>query len=334
MLEGKGEKNQLLNYGVKISRAPSRRVFIALSVGCVCGAIVLVMMSARIQVPQRIFAETIRTSDLRQFSNQMKLSDLQMHAHMRGLSTQGTKHELIQRLEEHMAAVGEDNDQAAVAAWLANHSSTASSVGVMRLPRQPKCRGKNAKAIESKLWGESWGWPENNAAPEPDSSHGRKKELFDRAYAGQAGKVKSLLMAGAQPDGYRDIMDFTALMYASENGYKEVVRLLLDKGAALDLQNQWGSSALMYASEQGHDEIVQMLLDRCKSRRFCYGKNKGGDPPVVSSNFLFDGVWKWRSCLYVCIRGGVCMYVCIYVRRYVCMYIFVYHVCVLIALLL
>ena len=87
----------------------------------------------------------VDTSTLRLFTNQMKLSDLQMHAQIRGLSTQGTKHELSQRLEEYMTQEDNDNDllQAAARAnrlvlvldhrLLIPHAATESEIELLRL---------------------------------------------------------------------------------------------------------------------------------------------------------------------------------------------------------
>jgi ankyrin repeat protein len=50
-------------------------------------------------------------------------------------------------------------------------------------------------------------------------------------------------------------------MKASENGQIEVVKLLLDKGAKLDGQNNEGWTALIIASAQGNTEVVKLLLE-------------------------------------------------------------------------
>jgi uncharacterized protein len=63
--------------------------------------------------------------------------------------------------------------------------------------------------------------------------------------------------------------DLTLLMWAA--GYADdvpiddgvaLVGLLLDKGAALDAQDDRGRTALMTASELGHGEVVDLLLRR------------------------------------------------------------------------
>ena len=50
-------------------------------------------------------------------------------------------------------------------------------------------------------------------------------------------------------------------MSASQNGHKEIVELLIEKGAEVDLIDQKGRTALTYASLRESQEIVQLLLD-------------------------------------------------------------------------
>jgi len=54
----------------------------------------------------------------------------------------------------------------------------------------------------------------------------------------------------------------TALMYASEKGYTDIVRLLIDNNAYVDAKDGGGMTALMYASREGHVDIVRLLLDK------------------------------------------------------------------------
>ena len=53
----------------------------------------------------------------------------------------------------------------------------------------------------------------------------------------------------------------TALMHASRNGYKDIVELLLNKGASPHILSAWGSSsALREAVKGNHKEIIKLLL--------------------------------------------------------------------------
>jgi len=54
----------------------------------------------------------------------------------------------------------------------------------------------------------------------------------------------------------------TPLSYACEGGYKGIVRLLLDSGAAIDCTDARGRTPLCYAAKRGHEELVKLLLKR------------------------------------------------------------------------
>jgi ankyrin repeat protein len=54
----------------------------------------------------------------------------------------------------------------------------------------------------------------------------------------------------------------TPLSSAAEEGHIEVVRLLLDQGAAINEQEDYGSTAVLCASQQGHTPVVELLLER------------------------------------------------------------------------
>lgn len=49
-------------------------------------------------------------------------------------------------------------------------------------------------------------------------------------------------------------------MLAVSHGRTDMTRLLLDAGAAVNIQDEDGSSALMCAAEHGHADIVKLLL--------------------------------------------------------------------------
>jgi ankyrin repeat protein len=53
------------------------------------------------------------------------------------------------------------------------------------------------------------------------------------------------------------------LIIASDNGHKDIVELLLDKGIDINQKSEyWKRNALHVASEKGHSEIVELLIDR------------------------------------------------------------------------
>ncbi len=72
---------------------------------------------------------------------------------------------------------------------------------------------------------------------------------------------KILIDKGANLD-LRDYEDETALLIASQRGRTEIVKLLLSKGAKLDLKDKEGETALMKASEKGHKDVCKILIDK------------------------------------------------------------------------
>ena len=74
--------------------------------------------------------------------------------------------------------------------------------------------------------------------------------------------AKWLLERGAEV-GLRDCVNGkSALMIASECGQCEVVKLLLDAGAQVDLQDKVGRTAIVLASKHGHGKVEMLLLER------------------------------------------------------------------------
>lgn len=47
----------------------------------------------------------------------------------------------------------------------------------------------------------------------------------------------------------------------SEQDYTEIVRLLLNRGADINAQDEWGRTALMIAADGGYADTVKLLLD-------------------------------------------------------------------------
>ncbi|KAK6080312.1 hypothetical protein SCUP234_05253 [Seiridium cupressi] len=73
--------------------------------------------------------------------------------------------------------------------------------------------------------------------------------------------VELLLEKGAdvniQGGGYG-----TALQAAASGGHKEIVELLLEKGAGVNIQGEYYGTALQAAASKGHKEIVELLLEK------------------------------------------------------------------------
>ena len=86
--------------------------------------------------------------------------------------------------------------------------------------------------------------------------------LIDQASKGDLKAVRDLIDTGVNVD-VQDKQGRSALMLSSKNGYLEIVKILVNVGAALNLQGNemsyGGNTALMYACRNGHLEIVKTL---------------------------------------------------------------------------
>ena len=77
--------------------------------------------------------------------------------------------------------------------------------------------------------------------------------------------VRALLGAGADPNAVSMIIDsghevlWTALHAASADGHSEVVRALLEAGAAVDALTNAGETPLQLARSRGHHGCVTVL---------------------------------------------------------------------------
>ncbi len=71
--------------------------------------------------------------------------------------------------------------------------------------------------------------------------------------------VKCLLAAGADKDKAASYEDHTPFMSAVMRDNVETVQLLLDAGADKDKTDLDGRTALSYATSKGYEEIVQLL---------------------------------------------------------------------------
>jgi ankyrin repeat protein len=97
------------------------------------------------------------------------------------------------------------------------------------------------------------------------------------ALIGAAGKnqlacTRLLLTRGADPNR-RDPGGWTALIHATYFGASDdVLNLLIDKGANVNVQNDRGVTALYLAAASGHENQVRLLL------------NRGADPRIATKS--------------------------------------------------
>lgn len=105
--------------------------------------------------------------------------------------------------------------------------------------------------------------PQTAAAPAEDIAPEDRQAFFvHHARNGECDKVAADLDAGAQIDGF-DKVDQTALIAALNHGHIACARVLLDRGANVNLADPAGWTPLIHAVYFGADDrLIMLLLDR------------------------------------------------------------------------
>ena len=90
--------------------------------------------------------------------------------------------------------------------------------------------------------------------------------LIVAAYEGHIEVVELLFNRGIDPNYQNDYGDIPLIYAATGHGQSDervdIIKLLLDHGALLNLRDSYGVDALMAAAFNGHIEIVELLLNR------------------------------------------------------------------------
>lgn len=85
--------------------------------------------------------------------------------------------------------------------------------------------------------------------------------LLIASYYGHTDIVKLLLEREADVN-VKNTDGVSALRMASQEGHTDIVKLLLERGADVNIKSTNGVTALMKASQNGHTDIVKLLLER------------------------------------------------------------------------
>jgi hypothetical protein len=97
----------------------------------------------------------------------------------------------------------------------------------------------------------------------------------------------------------------TALMHATENGHLPIAELLLNRGCAIDIQEEYGRTALIWAAAYGRTDVARVLLVRGadltligqhkNSRRDTLGHANASGHTAIVELIEKEKVWRRRK---------------------------------------
>jgi len=125
------------------------------------------------------------------------------------------------------------------------------------------------------------------------------KLLYQAAADGDIEQVKNLIAQGADvnaSEGHEKWTPWTPLLAAAGRGHAQVVKLLLENGAKVDVGDSMGFTPLHHAIFNEDEETLRMLISGGAdvNKR----PNKGDDPP------LFYAVWQFHAVVKTLIDAG------------------------------
>ncbi len=120
------------------------------------------------------------------------------------------------------------------------------------------------------------------------------EKLLKASQLGDVIKVENLLACGVSPNSkafwQQELPDNNSVMEliatpihaASWNGHAEVVKLLIEAGANVNLLNEWGFSPLMTAAEMGNARVASLLIDAGAKVNFVAECHDCGDETALT----------------------------------------------------
>ncbi|HEX5707005.1 MAG TPA: ankyrin repeat domain-containing protein [Pyrinomonadaceae bacterium] len=100
------------------------------------------------------------------------------------------------------------------------------------------------------------------ALAQQDAKQQLHDQLWEAARVGDVAAARAALDRGAEVDA-KFRYGQTALFKAAERGHTEVVKLLLERGAAVNLRDTfYGATPISWALQKGHVGVVRALLEK------------------------------------------------------------------------
>src|SRR5213592_4849389 len=125
---------------------------------------------------------------------------------------------------------------------------------------------------------------------EPKPNTPQEIAFLDACKQGDIGSAQRLLGGGVSVncrDARGEPWDMTGLMHAAERGHAELVKLLLEAGAKVDLKNKscpgedGAFTALHYAALNGHSDVIDALVGN-RAEIDATTKGAGGTPLKIA----------------------------------------------------
>ena len=87
-----------------------------------------------------------------------------------------------------------------------------------------------------------------------------------------------------------DCHGYSALIQATENNFKDIVSILLQSGADVNLVDSYVDTALIHATENGFDECLKLLINAGADVNVT---DSDGDAAVCLAVFFMDLTNVW-----------------------------------------
>jgi ankyrin repeat protein len=101
--------------------------------------------------------------------------------------------------------------------------------------------------------------PSPESVEAPGTLSEMERNLIQSAYSGDLAKVKVLVSKGANVN-VREQKKRTPLIFAATNGHTSIVEFLINKGAEVNARDSSGQTALIYAAKRSFNETAAVLL--------------------------------------------------------------------------